>query len=271
MVIPTNRTSGATGLPVTFPRSKWAGQAGSNTHYVACWSEGSLLLLCGHQHEALSDAVGCVQGVDGCIKAFTDGQERCLTNEERKEVITELVALYSRAKEISREDPLTGALTRRGFVEVLENESTRSQKYLTPLTLVSLDLDDFRAMNDALGHGTGDLILKVTSWTMQSTLREVGSLARFHGDEFAILLPETETESARMAVGELREALMAAMKTYHWDVTFSIVAVTFNTPPATLDCMFEVAERHMRLLKRTGKNRTSYFTWSDVRQDAVAG
>lgn len=229
----------------------------STTRYVACWSEGNLLLLCGHQHKTLSAAAACIQGADGSIKAFTDGRERPLTTRENEALIRALLELYRHAKKFSREDPLTGALIRRGFMEALECESSRSRRYSIPLTFVSLDLDGLKPLNDTLGYGTGDKVLKVVSWTMQNALREKDSVARLRRDDFSLLLPDTGAEHARVIVAKLHEALKAAMKTYQWDITFSIVAVTFETP-ATPDHMIEIVERQMGLVKGAGKGRASY-------------
>ena len=99
--------------------------------------------------------------------------------------------LYRRVKELTRQDALTGALSRRGFIGVLGDESKRARRYLHPLTVVYVDLDDFKVVNDVLGHETGNSVLQVVARTMQSTLREVDFVARLGGDEFALLLSET--------------------------------------------------------------------------------
>jgi len=242
-------------------RATWKlGQDISTTRYVACWSEGNLLHPCGHQHKTLPESAACIHGADGSVKAFTDGRERPLTTWENEALIRALLELYGRAKKFSREDPLTGALIRRGFMEALEYECSRLRRCMLPLTLISLDLDDVKRVND---HSSGDLVLKVVGWTIQSTLCEKDSFARLRGDSFALLLPETGADNTRVRVANLQEALNAALKTYQWDITFSIVAVTFETPPATPDDMIEVAERHMRLVKEKGKNDVSYLTWSE--------
>ena len=263
-MIGSNETSKTQDTPVPPDRATWTRDGHrSATSYVAYWSEGKLLILCGHQHKTVAEAVACIQGADGSVKAFTDSKERPLTDEERDGLVKALLELYSRAKKFSREDPLTGALIRRGFMEVLEYESTRSRRSMVPLTLVSLDLDDFKAVNDTLGHNTGDLVLKVVGWTMKSTLREGDSLARLGRDAFALLLPETGPDNTRVVLAKLQEALKSALKTYQWDVTFSMIAVTFQAPPAKPDDMIEVVERHMRLVKEKGKNGVSYLTWSE--------
>lgn len=229
------------------------------TYYVAFWSEGNVHVLCGHQHKALPDALACIQCEDGFVRAFTDGHERPLTHAEKEESVRALLALYLRVKELSRRDSKTGALNDRAFREVLGYESKRSRRNLKPLTVVSLDLDGFKSVNDTLGHDAGDLVLKIVVWTMQSTLREADSVARLGGDEFALLLPETNAESARVVLDKLRKALQDAMRAYGWEITFSIGAVTFRDPPATADHMIGVADKAMYQVKRTGKNRISFL------------
>jgi len=236
----------------------WRSGDGS-TRYVACWSEGNVPIFCGHQHKTLPEAAACIQVADGYVKAFTEGRERPLTTQENGALIRALLELYGRAKKFSREDPLTGALTRRGFMEALAD--SRSRGCMLPLTLVSLDLDDFKRVNDTLGHSSGDLVLKVVGWTVQCTLHGTlhgrHSFARLRGDAFALLLPEMDADNTRLLLDKLQEALKAALKTYQWDITFSIVGVTFETP-ATPDHMIEIVERQMGLAKGAGKNRVSY-------------
>jgi len=237
--------------PSHTPRVTWRLGGDGSTRYVACWSEDNAPVFCGHQHKTLPEAAACIQGVDGSLKAFTEGRERPLTTKEHEALVTALLALCHDQRELLSQDDLTGALNRLGFKEALKYESS------VPLTFVSLDLDGFKPLNDTLGYATGDKVLKVMSWTMQNTLREKDSVARLHRDEFSLLLPDTGAEHARVIVAKLHEALKAAMKTYQWDITFSIVAVTFETP-ATPDHMIETVERQMGLAKQMGENRVSY-------------
>ena len=69
-------------------------EGASTTHYVAFWSEGNVLILCGHQHKTLPEAVACIQSADGFVKAFTDGRERSLTDEEHQQLVRVLLDLY---------------------------------------------------------------------------------------------------------------------------------------------------------------------------------
>ena len=265
MIREKKEASEAQGTGVPSARADWTRDRPSlRTTYVAHWSEEKLAILCGHQHNTVAEAVACIQRADGSVKVFTDGQERPLTNEEKDGMLNALLHLYEHAKKSSREDPLTGALIRRGFMEVLERESARSRRGMLPLTLVSLDLDDFKPLNDTLGQSTGDLVLKVVGWTVQRALREADSVARLGGDRFALLLPETGADNTRVVLAKLREALKSALKTYRWDITFSMVAVTFQSLSATPDEMIEIAERHMNLVKERGKNGVSYLTWNET-------
>jgi len=81
-------------------------------------------------------------------------------------------ALYRRAKVQTRRDPLTGALNQSGFIEVLEDESNRARRYLHPLTVAYVDLDDFKLVNDLLGHEAGNSCLETVAQTIEDTLRE---------------------------------------------------------------------------------------------------
>jgi diguanylate cyclase (GGDEF)-like protein len=150
--------------------------------------------------------------------------------------------LYRRMKGLTRQDGLTGALSRGGFIEVLGDESKRSRRYLHPLTVVYVDLDDFKLVNDIQGHETGNSVLQVMVRTIRSTLREVDFVARLGGDEFALLLPETSAKNVRGVLGKLQTALREAMNANQWRITFSMGAVTFNRPLATAEEMLAKAD-----------------------------
>src|SRR5437667_314292 len=161
--------------------------------------------------------------------------------------------------ELARVSEITGALNSRAFREVVRHESKRSRRSRLPLTVAYIDLDGFKKVNDLLLHSTGDKVLKVVAETMKSTLREMDSVSRLHGDEYALLLPETSAENARVVLDKLRVALKGAMKTNRWKITFSIGVVTFRNPPDTPDYLINEADKMMLSVKKTGKNRVSYL------------
>jgi diguanylate cyclase (GGDEF)-like protein len=168
-------------------------------------------------------------------------------------------AVHRWAKKLVRHDDLTGALNRRGFIEVLGIESKRSRRYLHPLTVAYVDVDNFKLVNDIDGHKAGNVVLREVARTMQSTLREVDFVARLGGDEFALFLSETGTDSVRMVLDKLRTALMNAVSVHTRRVTFSIGAVTFNNPLTTAEEMIAKADELMYSVKLRGKDHVEHL------------
>jgi diguanylate cyclase (GGDEF)-like protein len=114
-----------------------------------------------------------------------------------------------RLVDLAQTDPLTGLPNRRYFIELLTREFARARRYHRPLTLLYLDLDDFKELNDRHGHLFGDEILRGASRSLKAVLRSTDLLARIGGDEFAVLLPETNLGGAQNVAKKLRRALIA--------------------------------------------------------------
>lgn len=132
-----------------------------------------------------------------------------LLSRDREESIE---ALHRQAEELARlarTDPLTGLANRRFFMEQLEREFQRARRYRRPLSLIYLDLDGFKAINDRFGHMFGDEILRGAARSMRAVLRSTDLLARIGGDEFAVLLPETGEVGAKDVAAKLGRALAA--------------------------------------------------------------
>jgi diguanylate cyclase (GGDEF)-like protein len=160
----------------------------------------------------------------------------------------------------SRTDALTGLANRRSFFETAEREVLRLQRYAHPLTIVYVDIDDFKGVNDTLGHATGDILLKRVAETMLQQIRTTDLIARLGGDEFVILLPETDQATACVVVERIHTRLQGVAQQNVWRVTFSIGVVTFLQSPVTADEMVAIADACMYAAKRNGKNRISYQT-----------
>lgn len=109
-------------------------------------------------------------------------------------------------REVSFHDPLTGAYNRRFFDEVFEQQLGLAVRQKRPLTVMMLDLDRFKSINDTFGHGVGDEVLKDTVRVVQGALRSTDLLTRFGGEEFVILLPDTPLDTARLVADRLRLA-----------------------------------------------------------------
>jgi len=152
-------------------------------------------------------------------------------------------------------DPLTGALNRRSFFELTEYEINWWRRYSQPFTLAYIDLDNFKDINDNLGHHVGDELLIAVVTTIADNIRSTDILARFGGDEFVLLLPDTGSEAAVTFLTKIHHHLQQAMTSRNWPVTFSIGAVTYLKAPATVDEVICRADILMYDVKRSGKNR----------------
>lgn len=158
-------------------------------------------------------------------------------------------------KDRASTDPLTGILNRRSFFELTEYEINWWRRYSQPFTLAYIDLDNFKDINDRLGHHIGDEVLITVVRTITSCIRSTDILSRFGGDEFVLLLPETGHEAALTFLTKIHERIQQAMTSNNWPVTFSIGAVTYLKTPATMDEVICRADMLMYEVKRTGKNR----------------
>jgi diguanylate cyclase (GGDEF)-like protein len=155
---------------------------------------------------------------------------------------------------LSSVDPLTGALNRRSFFDMAENELNRSRRYEHATTIAYIDLDNFKEINDHLGHSVGDKLLVTVTATIASNIRSTDILSRFGGDEFVILLPETPMEAAGAFLSKLQNQLNGAMTSRHWPVGFSIGAVTYSAAPPAVEEVIRKADMLMYEVKRSGKN-----------------
>ena len=121
-----------------------------------------------------------------------------------------LYLCWSRLVDEATHDTLTGLLNRRGFNEALEQQGAIATRYARPLSLVLIDLQNLKNYNASEGYEAGDHILQKTAQTLTQACRTADILCRIGGDEFALLLPETELNAARVVEERLRKQLQAA-------------------------------------------------------------
>jgi len=169
--------------------------------------------------------------------------------------IAKLKVLYLGERQLSRLDSLTRIANRLAFYELATAEKNRAQRFGQPITLAYVDLDEFKEVNDAMGHEVGDKLLLWVARTMQKNIRQTDFAARMGGDEFALILPNTTKDAASLVLNKVLRKLNRRMKQNHWPVTFSIGAVTFLTPPESLQEMIKRADDAMYSAKTRGKNR----------------
>ena len=137
-------------------------------------------------------------------------------------------------------------------------EINRARRYKHPFTMVWIDLDNFKRVNDCFGHTTGDTLLRLVARTIQENIRATDTLARLGGDEFAILLPETGRDVAEVIMQKVQKINLDIMREHGWPVTLSIGVVTFTSSPSTVDETLRIADRLMYAAKNNGKNGVQY-------------
>jgi diguanylate cyclase (GGDEF)-like protein len=152
-------------------------------------------------------------------------------------------------------DQQTGAANARAFRAIALGEVERAQRYQHELSLAYLDVDDFKAINDLLGHPEGDRVLAEVSHMMRSTVRSTDTVARIGGDEFAILMPETGMSSARAVIDRVRDEIARLRTLDAAPVPCSIGLVTFACPPASLKELVVAGDELLYLAKANGKDR----------------
>lgn len=175
-------------------------------------------------------------------------------------ILAELKDAVRKEKEMSGRDHLTGAANSVSFNEAANVEISRATRYGHPFSVAYFDIDYFKKINHALGRSTGDELLCQVVATIRGAIRKVDTVARMGGDEFAILLPETNSGHAEAAVAKVRENLMQTMRAHHWPVTFSIGVVTFTTPPVSVDELMKRVDAVMHGVKDGGKNEIRHET-----------
>ena len=155
-------------------------------------------------------------------------------------------------------DELTHVFNRRNFVKLAEHELERAKRYRHHLSIIIFDIDDFKKVNDNYGHLCGDAVLQDLSLACHSILRQCDVFARFGGEEFILLLPETDEAGALHVANRLLQLIGDHAVEYE-DVQIPItvsVGVTTNNPEVdTLDDLLNRADRAMYQAKRMGKNR----------------
>lgn len=170
--------------------------------------------------------------------------------------------LLEAERERSRTDSLTEVLNARAFYEVMHREIARTRRYRRPLSLAYLDLDDFKVINDRLGHAAGDELLRKFARCVRQTMRSIDTVGRLGGDEFVVLMPETGSEGAVGAVHRLAENAWAPG---HAPVSVSIGILTCDDPvPESVDEIVHRADTLMYTAKRLGKRRFIQGRFSDV-------
>jgi diguanylate cyclase (GGDEF)-like protein len=205
----------------------------------------------GHWYQCRDQAIQWIDGRLVRMEIATD-----IT--DRKQVEEELRAAKEQAEALARCDELTGVNNRRAFFHDGEQVFNRARRYNTPLSLIMLDVDHFKHINDSYGHTAGDKVLECLADIMREHVREVDILGRLGGEEFAIILPQTPLTDATAMAERLRSKIEQATVTsskgnIHLTASFGISQLA--PQQISLEQLLHDADTALYRAKRSGRNR----------------
>lgn len=178
-------------------------------------------------------------------------------------LLTALRDAYAAAQALASSDSLTGLYTRRVFEARLTHDIEICRRQADSLTVVYIDLDNFKAINDTAGHAEGDAVLQQVGRILRDSFRRADTAARLGGDEFALILPNTDARGTRELIEKFRANFAANLVRIYPNIGCSIGAVTFARMPNDPVDAVRRADALMYAIKRQGKNRTAFETVAD--------
>tara|TARA_Y100000588_G_C14222702_1_gene911737 strand:+ start:733 stop:2019 length:1287 start_codon:yes stop_codon:yes gene_type:complete len=175
--------------------------------------------------------------------------------------ISERARLVEELSRQAREDGLTGLINRREFTRILNSEIARNKRYKRSTSLLMLDIDNFKDINDSHGHTAGDLVLRSLSQILQENSRDIDIISRWGGEEFLIYLPEVTLESAVIWAERIRNLISASPISKDdtiINITVSIGIVSSNYMETEFNQLINLADEKMYMAKKKGRNRVEY-------------
>lgn len=207
------------------------------------------------------DVLGVINFHRPKVDAFTDEEIRLLKLVANQIALAvENAKLYTKARELSVKDELTGLYNRRHFQTVLQIEWKRAVRFHRSLSLLMIDADHFKKLNDTYGHPQGDKILRELSALLKRNIREIDTLARFGGEEFIVLLPDTDKKGA-ISVGEKLRRIVEAHRFMEGagqtniPVSISVGVSSYPDDVRELDDLIDHADIALYDAKDAGRNR----------------
>lgn len=181
--------------------------------------------------------------------------------------------LFEAIKEKAHRDELTGLLNRHHFFELAEKELYRTTRYGHPLSVIMLDIDYFKEVNDRYGHLNGDEVLRILANRLRERFRKSDIIGRFGGEEFVVLLPETPLNDAIHVAEDIRRAVeeepFKLKSGEEIKLTISIGITTYQETIKSIDQLIEVADQALYEAKRTGRNRVIPLLYPKKGDDTI--
>ena len=196
--------------------------------------------------------------------AKRDAEIYHLRNEELLREINERKKAELALQELAMTDPLTGLFNRRHFFRAAEFLLAEAIRYKHSLSIMVLDIDHFKHVNDTYGHATGDTAIKFLAATIKTIIRTADVAARFGGDEFVVLMPETNIEQALKSAHRLRlylaeRTIPASQHRFHFTLSLGVASISADVN--TIDMLLEHADQALYTAKQKGRNQVEM--WMD--------
>ncbi len=218
-----------------------------------------ILLTTRDRHE--DKLTGLRAGADDFLTKPPDPDELAV----RLEIAGRILAVHETAArqnrklaELAATDELTGTKNRRRFREDLDLLFSQAGRYGSPLSLIMMDIDNFKQYNDRYGHLAGDEVLRIFGKTLLSTLRATDVVARYGGEEFVVLLPATGKEDAMRAAERIRSALRKC-DWAHENITASLGLSVVSPSTTTVEDLVGQADRALYVSKENGRDRVTVY------------
>ncbi len=217
------------------------------------------------QEDEEENILGCIIIGRKTKRVFNEGERSLaeIMSQEAAKAISNSLA-YIKIKELAITDGLTGLYNYRYFHERLSEALARSKRFPENVSLILVDVDKFKQLNDTYGHQVGDMVLKSLAQAISEELRRIDILARYGGDEFAIILPHTSENGAKRVAEKIRqrtEGMLLRFKGQEIRVTLTMGISTYaeNSSTSTEDSLIEKADRALYEAKRLGRNRVIHY------------
>ena len=196
-------------------------------------------------------------------RPFSRDEEELLEYLARQAVVSiENASLHEAVEQQAVTDELTGLANVRAFFAALDREVERGRRFDTPLGLIMLDLDDFKLVNDSYGHQQGDEVLALVAGVLRDAIRELDTVARYGGEELAVILPQTDAAGAELLAERMRTALeslqiprLGGRGSLSVTASFGVAAMPESGPDR--DGLIAAADAALYAAKRAGKNRVA--------------
>jgi diguanylate cyclase (GGDEF)-like protein len=214
-----------------------------------------------------ADGIFCgYRGIDRDITARKQAEIELLQSKEALEIAHhELEKSFAREQQLAHIDDLTGINNRRSLFELAEREFNVALRYHLPLSVLMFDIDQFKQINDTFGHAMGDQVLERVTQVVCAKLRSTDIIGRYGGDEFVILLPQTNLQEVLPLADRIHASIDAIrMETDKGlltvNISIGVAQMDYNTPQSdTVENLFLRADKALYAAKKDGRSRTGIF------------